>query len=475
MANAPLETGAAVAPAVHSKPTGAPKTPERTPGKTQQDDEFLVEWGFDLDTLYKMAKQFFCQNVGKAFHVSYEDKTKLVAYTQQVKHGVYDNSKITAVGYLDVIGQDRHDAWLALGDMDATTAKQEFVALLHDRCPLFRPFVCAHKASLQQQEQIQREPQQTGGVSSSPSSTASSPIHNSSPNEELIRAALNQQTFGQFTAYAAQQYPQSPEHQHMVIKQLQEEHFKQYMRQLAEQTAALSLNGHRNQSGPAGEVAPGEAVLHSELPSSTVTTHCTEIPENDERLQPYHEHHNHGTTEVSDNDSDEDGSLISVAEPTMWTRKEIVEFKEDIREEGGDSIIKVGHGETVTVRVPTHADGQCLYWEFATDTYDIAFGVYFEWNKTPGNTVSVHISDSEDESGEEEDDTTETDIEAVKPAVDLEPPSSIIIPIYRRDCHHEVYVGRHQYPGQGIYLLKFDNSYSLWRGKTLYYRVYYTR
>lgn len=53
----------------------------------------------------EVALPFCSQNVGKAFHVSYEDKTKLVAYTQQVKHGVYDNSKITAVGYLDVIGQ----------------------------------------------------------------------------------------------------------------------------------------------------------------------------------------------------------------------------------------------------------------------------------------------------------------------------------------------------------------------------------
>lgn len=104
-----------------------------------------------------------------------------------------------------------------------------------------------------------------------------------------------------------------------------------------------------------------------------------------------------------------------------------------------------------------------------------AFGVYFEWNKTPGNTVSVHISDSEDESVEDDEETTETDVEAVKPPAEPEPPSSIIIPVYRRDSHQEVYVGRHQYPGQGIYLLKFDNSYSLWRGKTLYYRVYYTR
>ena len=54
-------------------------------------------------------------------------------------------------------------------------------------------------------------------------------------------------------------------------------------------------------------------------------------------------------------------------------------------------------------------------------------------------------------------------------------PISVIIPIYRRDSHEEVFAGSHAYPGKGVYLLKFDNSYSLWRSKTLYYRVYYTR
>lgn len=54
-------------------------------------------------------------------------------------------------------------------------------------------------------------------------------------------------------------------------------------------------------------------------------------------------------------------------------------------------------------------------------------------------------------------------------------PISIIVPIYRRECHKEVYVGSHIYPGQGVYLLKFDNSFSIWRSKTLYYKVYYER
>ena len=42
--------------------------------------------------------------------------------------------------------------------------------------------------------------------------------------------------------------------------------------------------------------------------------------------------------------------LFQVPSASMWTKKEIVEFKQSIQKEGGDAIIKVGHGETVTVR-----------------------------------------------------------------------------------------------------------------------------
>ena len=73
-----------------------------------------------------------------------------------------------------------------------------------------------------------------------------------------------------------------------------------------------------------------------------------------------------------------------------------------------------------------------------------------------------------DESGDPESGSTAA-------LVEKGPPTSVIVPIYRRDCHQEVYAGTHAYPGPGVYLLKFDNTYSLWRSKTLYYRVYYTR
>lgn len=54
------------------------------------------------------------------------------------------------------------------------------------------------------------------------------------------------------------------------------------------------------------------------------------------------------------------------------------------------------------VRVPTHEDGSCLFWEFATDSYDIGFGLFFEWSKSPTEQVSIHISDSEEEDDEDD-------------------------------------------------------------------------
>lgn len=56
------------------------------------------------------------------------------------------------------------------------------------------------------------------------------------------------------------------------------------------------------------------------------------------------------------------------------------------------------------VRVPTHDGGCCLFWEFATDNYDIGFGVYFEWEKPLTKEVSVHISETEDEDSDDLDD-----------------------------------------------------------------------
>ena len=43
----------------------------------------------------------------------------------------------------------------------------------------------------------------------------------------------------------------------------------------------------------------------------------------------------------------------------------------------------------IKVRVPTHLDGRSLYWEFATDGYDIGFGLFFEWVDPEDTQVAV--------------------------------------------------------------------------------------
>lgn len=89
----------------------------------------------------------------------------------------------------------------------------------------------------------------------------------------------------------------------------------------------------------------------------------------------------------------------------MWTRPQIKDFKEKIRQDV-DSVITVGRGEVVTVRVPTHEEGSYLFWEFATDYYDIGFGVFFEWTDAASASVSVHVSESSDEDEDDEGEVT---------------------------------------------------------------------
>lgn len=331
----------------------------------------------------------------------------------------------------------------------------------------------------------------------------------------VIQEALNRQTYQQFKSYAQQQYPQNEEQQKSLIKQLQDQHYQQYVQQMFQyqlqqqktpqqsqaspQKLSIKKNIQQNNSKPLVNHNSASSPLLSESqnhptyrtvggdpasPKSDITTLTEESKEEGELSNS--EAEDNSDKSDGEGSGDEDDEEKSIASAQLWTRKDIKAFKDSICKEGGDGIIKVGHGEVVTVRVPTHPDGTCIFWEFATDGYDIGFGLLFEWTKNPGNQVSVHISESEDEDDEDDDeevigsnsvaidDLEKGQIELSKTNSE-DSPCSVILPIYRRDSHEEVYAGSHSYPGKGIYMLKFDNSYSLWRSKTLYYRVYYTR
>jgi len=476
-------------------------------------------WDTDekLILTYRRTLKFYKENEGKSVQLRYPDKVRLVALTQQAYHGKFAEEKVPPLGAFDVIGKDRRNMWSSLGDMAPSEARRTFVREVTRLMPHLLPYLEAHaaedaEADRERERRARLQPGENGGESggeAAAEATARSEAEDAARLAQLerqrqeeqrrqIQDALNAQTFSQFRAYAEQQYPSNPDQQAVLVRQLQEQHYFQYMQQIYQQQMETHASDeiskerqrrNQHQGGGGGDVDGLEGGMaavrlggHEDNGGGEEDAEANEASGGGVRSENAAE-----DEDVDDDDQDcdyvpENYHDENIAAASMWTKREMVEFKDAIRKEGGDAIIKVGHGETVTVRVPTHDEGTALFWEFSTDSYDIAFGLFFEWNKAPEETeVSVHVSDSEDEDLDNDEYLDENgDPESggggsATALVEKGPPTSVIVPIYRRDCHQEVYAGTHNYPGPGVYLLKFDNTYSLWRSKTLYYRVYYTK
>lgn len=453
-------------------------------GSDIESESKSLKWNLPLRELYKMACAFYKEKSGKAIHLSYEDNLKLVAFTQQAAHGPLDPSKAPQLGMFDVIGKDRRIAWQHLGTITKLQAMEGFIDLLDRLCPQFKPFVEAikkdreEKARQAQMEEARRKEQ---AEREKEKLVEMKRLEDEKNREELQRRqlqdALNQQTYHQFKDYAEKQFPGNPEQQAVLIRQLQNEHYHQYMQQLQAQVS--SNYSQMRSTSVESETAELDGNAANEQHSGVQVEQGSNVKENSQ-------------LEFKEQcDSDDDSGEYAVINPAnMWTKPDVKLFKQEVTSGKGDGVIRVGHGDTVTVRVPTHEGGSSLFWEFATDNYDIGFGVYFEWGKPMTTEVSVHVSESDedDDTLEDDDGVSADDLESGQQqhkqqynggggsnSLANRNPISIIVPIYRRECQTEVYAGSHSYPGEGTYLLKFDNSYSLWRSKTLYYKVFYTR
>ncbi|XP_056150361.1 Golgi resident protein GCP60 [Lampris incognitus] len=509
------EPEAEPAGAESGEPTGVAGDEKGEDGETAK-STIERKWGFPLLELYGMALKFFKDKDGKAFHPTYEEKLRLVALHKQVLLGPYNPDASPEVGFFDVLGNDRRKEWAVLGNMEKEEAMVEFVRLLNKCCNLFAPYVTSHKIEKEEQERKRREEEERQRLEEEERERQRQEEERRRREEEerlrreeeermqaeeerlrieqqkqQIMAALNAQTAVQFQQYAAQQYPNSAEQQLGLIRQLQEQHYQQYMQQLyqvqlAQQQAALQKQQEDavvQATLEANNCSSSDPVLVSATAGVPL---CATSPPAGEEAPTVNGGHSDSYSESMDREPEpepaeevsENGPLLAadsppvIAAPSMWTRPQIKDFKEKIRQDA-DSVITVGRGEVVTVRVPTHEEGSYLFWEFATDYYDIGFGVFFEWTDAASASVSVHVSESSDEDEDDEGDPPSEEEKAKKEAG--KPQVDEIVPVYRRDCHEEVYAGSHQYPGRGVYLLKFDNSYSLWRSKSVYYRVYYTR
>lgn len=179
---------------------------------------------------------------GKAFHLGYDQKCKLLAFTQQVSHGSFNPDLHGNVGVLDVVGKDRKIAWQKLGDMSRETAMLSFVETLNSACPLFHACVEAHKKEIEMKAEREKEDlehqkreEERLKVEAEEEERRQVEMKEQEEKRKQIKEALNLQTYDQFKSYAEQQYPENPDQQAILIRQLQEQHYIQYMQQIYQQ------------------------------------------------------------------------------------------------------------------------------------------------------------------------------------------------------------------------------------------------
>ncbi|KAM7323496.1 hypothetical protein ACRRTK_017602 [Alexandromys fortis] len=256
-----------------------------------------------------------------------------------------------------------------------------------------------------------------------------------------------------------------------------------YRPQMVSPASKDTTEGLQKAAGASKVQAPGEQEL---LPAGQAQMAKYQAPQRPEDMVMIQSEHT-GAVDVLSTDL-ESADLLGehrkaspplMAPPCIWTFARVKEFKSKLGKEKNSRLV-VKRGEVVTIRVPTHPEGKRVCWEFATDDYDIGFGVYFDWTPVTSTDITVQVSDSSEDEDEEEEEDEE--IEEPVPVGDVERGSRSslrgrygeVMPVYRRDSHRDVQAGSHDYPGEGIYLLKFDNSYSLLRNKTLYFHIYYT-
>ncbi|CAH8631855.1 unnamed protein product [Heterobilharzia americana] len=456
--------------------------------------EFQTKYKLDVDEIFDLAQTFFNEKAEKAFHLSFDDRIDLSALICLKKYGKFDRSKITVPGFLDIIGQRRNARWEALSNMKPNDAQIEFINRIYHLCPLFVSYL---EAYLRSKGSITDHYSKETDVSCSTEHI--SPIVNGNQscftleNEAEIRAALNAQTESQFQSYAALHHPNDSVKRLELIAQLQERHFREYVayirrhyllvRQpnpesktnatviLASDDPGIqdSMNCSDSQPILNGSSPPGTAVhctnqtLNSTSSSDAVNVPCT----SNIGIVPDHAVHA-SEIKCSKTDPYTSTSLV-VHAPILWTRGEVKEFKQCLAEDE-ESIIRISSGEVYSVRVQTHPSGTSIVWEFATDDYDIGFGLFFEWAEPisdPDIIQNSHILPVNAD-GSHSEATMSANEEQSNILVDE------IIPVTRRNSQTEVCCGSHLYPGPGTYVFKFDNSFSLWRSKTLYYRVCYT-
>lgn len=286
-----------------------------------------------FDLLISWLPFCFTDKSGKAVQFSYEDNLKLVALTQQAVHGpVSENAP--PIGAFDVIGRDRRVAWQNLGNISKLQAMEGFIDLLDRLCTTFRPYVEAIKKDKEekQRQAMEEERKHKEQLELERQRATEQQLLEEQKNREEVQKrklqdALNQQTYIQFRAYADKQYPGNPEQQAMLIRQLQNEHYHQYMQQLHAQMATQN-----NERGTKKQVIDETDNMCN---TGNVTVNRNGVQSYPQHLNPDDE------KDTGESDNDDSDGFPPINQANMWTKPDIQQFKAEVANGKGEGVIKV--------------------------------------------------------------------------------------------------------------------------------------
>lgn len=286
------------------------------------------------------------------------------------------------LGAFDMIGRDRRLAWQNLGSITKSQAMEGFIDLLDRSCAAFKPYIEAIKKDREEKERLaaEQECQRIAQMELERQQEYNRKLADEQRSREELQKrrlqdALNQQTYLQFRAYAEKQYPGNPEQQAVLIRQLQNEHYHQYMQQLHAQIATENnekltnaANGktgdcnETNANGVATATTTATPAINGTAGMVTTTTTTTAIPGpataaaaaastatgNLGNLSTSLKEHSSSVYEDKDDcesENDSDG-FPPIAAAQMWTKPTIEEFKAEVSAGKGEGIIKVNTART---------------------------------------------------------------------------------------------------------------------------------
>ncbi|XP_004363834.2 hypothetical protein CAOG_02995 [Capsaspora owczarzaki ATCC 30864] len=407
-------------------PIGGKATPSAPSSATTASEGGPQKYGRPLVEVYGLALQFLRQN-SQSFLVAlpYAEKNALFAYRKQVQHGTYAPEKMPDVGFFDFVGKDQRNAWQALGNISREEAMAGVIQILADS-DSWTQFVTEAIAAKVEEERKARE-----------------------QAEAEARELARQQEEERLKREEAVRQQQRLEQLQQQQAELQQQQLKQQQLQQQQQQQQQYSHPHPSQqaSGHHGHSHDGDHHGHS---------HDGE--------------HAHSHDLVHDHAHQTAETLDAAGEKLAAHQR----FVEAVRGDP-DSVLVIGRGETATVRLtvgsdapstpsPSAVNGNAVVstiapadaanssngsdvpppvpkkwhttWEFATESYDIGFGVTFETNSFSHTAVTP------------------------------------ILPTLRSESNLQVVRGAHTTDLPGVYLFKFDNSFSVFRSKTLYFRLY---